>query len=189
MKKYVKNENGILSFFENQQLDNEGNSLNLPLVDIPEDYDTNADKYSFNGAEFKDISDTDDYKAKILAAAKTAKQTENENAALAYIATQEITYVKDNQNLLFYCNKDTQNDLTTAGLGIASGTITEKQWTTSNAITINLTKDDISAIMLQLNNKLNPIWKLWGDNVNQINACTTVEAVNAIVIDYSNAGA
>lgn len=77
MKKYVKKniDNG-LEFFENQQADRNGNSLDYPLVEIPEDYFENSAKYNFTGEFFQDIFDSDEYQAKILAEQKELRKNE-----------------------------------------------------------------------------------------------------------------
>lgn len=78
MKKYIKqDENGKLFFFENQQTDENGNSLDYPLAEVPEDYFENTDKYEFTRVIFEDISSSDEYKAKIL-----IQQNENRKAEL-----------------------------------------------------------------------------------------------------------
>lgn len=77
MKKYVKqNTDNGLEFFENQQMDENGNSINYPLAEVPEDYFENSDKYNFTGGIFQDISNSDEYKSKILVQQNEARKTE-----------------------------------------------------------------------------------------------------------------
>lgn len=148
-------------------------------------YDESQDGIFDNPKGIVDFSNSLEYFAKQLEKEKQNKLTENEQKAYAFIDSLIFHYEKDFKLLDFKCNKETQNDLTTAGLGFASGTITQKQWTTSNAITVFLSQEDVAHILYKIGELIDPAWEKWGNYVNQINNAESLKELNAVVIDYT----
>lgn len=125
-----------------------------------------------------------DYEAKQLTKAKVDKLAEISKKGEEYRYNQTFTLTIQNQECLFDTSSTTQSDLQTAVLEFLNGAETYNGWVTNNGIILNLTLVDvqsISAMFKELSN-IYPKWLLYKE---QVEKATTVDEVNAIVVDYS----
>ncbi len=144
----------------------------------------NPEKYSLVNGLWEDISTTDKFIAEKLQSLRSEKLAYNEKLANSKLDILEIDYEKSGQILIFKCNKDTQSDLTSAAIGLLAGVIDVKNWTTTNAITVDLTRDDVVSILKSIDELLNPLWAKWGQYVNAINAAVSLQELETIEIVY-----
>lgn len=132
----------------------------------------------------KDITAWDKTDEEKLAEAKANKQQENIDACNAKRYNQEFTIELQEDKLCeFDTSEQTQRDLLTAG-GVTSRGLTYEGWICNNGTEINLTEEDIQAIFQQFFMMVSPLYAIEKQYSGAIEACTTVEEVNAIELNY-----
>lgn len=120
----------------------------------------------------------------LLVDAKASKQTENVNACNNKRYNQSFTITLQEDKLCeFDTSEQTQRDLLTAG-GVTSRGLTYQGWICNNGTEIDLTEDDIQAIFQQFFMMVSPLYAIEKQYADAIDACTTVEEVNAIELNY-----
>ena len=119
-----------------------------------------------------------------LIEAKANKQQENINACNNKRYNQSFTIELQEDKLCeFDTSEQTQRDLLTAG-GVTSRDLTYQGWICNNGTEINLTEEDIQAIFQQFFMMVSPLYAIEKRYSDAIEACTTVEEVNAIELNY-----
>ena len=128
-----------------------------------------------------------DYEQEHFEAVKALKLKENdEKVNIALVHTFTIEVGENKTPCEFIYNEKTERNLNSSAIGFLAGQYEAKQWTDEQGITVNLTAEDVAAVLLTFNDFANDLWEKWGDYHTQINACTTAEEVEAIVINYGD---
>lgn len=113
--------------------------------------------------------------------AKDSKLLENTTKAKATIENGYVVY-KDAQ---FETNSQTVSDLTATMLIMQAGTIEKYSWLSKDDKVVELTVDDFALLGDLIAQFKNAIWNvLYINYKNQIEKATTVEEIEAIVIEY-----
>lgn len=116
---------------------------------------------------------------------KEIKFNENTDLANQHLGHEIKIPVTDEQiECVFIYNDKTERNLNSASIMIIAGVIEKKQWTDEQGITVQLSAEDIANIGTRFNIHADKIWELWGEYKEQIEACTTIEEVNAINLNY-----
>ena len=128
------------------------------------------------------IVDNQNYDKEQLEKAKTAKLDENALKAKAYEQNGTVEY----KNCLFEMSDSNRKNLSDTQEALSKAGKTETQWNTKTDELTTLTVDDIQYVRLNL--ILGAIQKLWINDYPtykaKIEACTTIDEVNAINIVY-----
>lgn len=124
-----------------------------------------------------------EYAAIELAKAKENKQEENVAKCDEKRFNQTFNIVLQEQECEFDTSAKTQSDLMAAGLVTATG-VTYDNWVCNNGVVINLTNADVQAIFAQFFSRVSPLYNIEKYYAELIEAATTKEEVEAIVIDY-----
>lgn len=85
----------------------------------------------------------------------------------------------------FDTTEQTQRDLLSAD-SVTSKGLVYPNWVTNNRVTINLTAEDVLIIYQTFFSLISPLYSKQEQYFEQIEACTTAEEVEAIIIDYDN---
>ena len=134
-------------------------------------------------SEYATLQQTPEYIAEQLAKAKADKLAENESIAKETRYSKYFTLTVQDQSCDFDTSSTTDNDLTKA-LAITSTGLTYNGWITNNGIVLNLTFDDVKVFMTKFL-ELSNVYPTWLYYKNLVEKATTIDEVNAIVIDYS----
>ena len=128
-----------------------------------------------------------DYEQEHFEQVKALKLKENdEKVNIALVHTFTIEVGENKTPCEFIYNEKTERNLNSSAIGFLAGQYETKQWTDEQGITVNLTAEDVAAVLLTFNDFANELWEKWGDYHTQINACTTAEEIEAIVINYGD---
>lgn len=120
--------------------------------------------------------------SEVLPELKAQKHNENQTALDKARTSHVFTVTLQNQECEFDTKDKTQSDLNSAA--IASGMGQPWLWTTNNRITLSLTAEDIQIVSLAYMQAVNADIAKWTEFEEQIEQAETIEAVNAIVIEY-----
>lgn len=112
-----------------------------------------------------------------------AKYKENNTKANTARYSQEFTLTIQDKECVFDTNQTTQADLLTA-FAVCSTGATYDGWVTNNGIVLDLTMEDIVLISAVFKEKSN-VYGKWNTYKTMIDNATTLEEVEAIVIDYT----
>lgn len=124
-----------------------------------------------------------EYEQEQLIKAKEAKNAENVAKCDEKRFNQTFSIILQEQECDFDTSSKTQSDLMAAGLVTATGA-TYDNWVCNNGVVINLTNADVQAIFAQFFSMVSPLYNIEKYYAELIEAATTKEEVNAIVIDY-----
>lgn len=120
-----------------------------------------------------------------LKEAKVSKLQENDTVANTVIQkTFTIEVTKDNIPCEFIYNEKTERNLNSSALGFITNQYESKDWTDEQGITVQLTAEDVAKVLLTFNEFVNAIWAKWGTYKQQIDNATSLEEVEAIVLNY-----
>ena len=122
----------------------------------------------------------------ILSELKTKKHDENQKALDKARTSHVFTVTLQNHECEFDTTDKTQADLNSAAISASMGQ--PWLWTTNNRITLSLTTEDIQIVSLAYMQSVNADIAKWTEFEEQIEQAQSVEAVNAIVLDYTNGG-
>lgn len=164
-----------IKFYTEERLDE--TFYNLDRVEETEDVYV----LSEDGTEYVLYDDVQ--KAIELAKAKEAKQEENVAKCDEKRFNQTFNIILQEQECEFDTSSKTQSDLMAAGLVTATGA-TYDNWVCNNGVVIDLTNADVQAIFAQFFSMVSPLYNIEKYYAELIEAATTIEEVNAIVIDY-----
>lgn len=114
--------------------------------------------------------------------AKQLKYEENDTKASKARYNQEFELEIQEQLCVFDTSEQTQRDLLTA-FAVCSTGETYDGWVTNNGVVLNLTIEDIALISQVFKQKSN-VYGKWNEYKTLIDEATTIEEVQAIVIDY-----
>lgn len=125
----------------------------------------------------------DEHLSEILASAKAAKQAENTEKAKQAVENGHVVF-KDAE---FETNAQTVGDLTATMLLMQAGGVESYLWLSKDDQTVALTVEDFGTLGGLIAEYKNTIWQEKYINYKmQIEQAQTVDAVNAIVLDYSD---
>jgi len=128
-----------------------------------------------------------DYEQQHFEQVKALKLKENdEKVNIALIKTFTIEVGEDKTPCEFIYNEKTERNLNSSAIGFLAGQYEAKQWTDEQGITVNLSAEDVAAVLLTFNDFANAIWDKWGNYKQQIEQCETAEEVEEIVINYGD---
>ena len=119
----------------------------------------------------------------ILEQVKLEKHDENQKALDKARTSHVFTVTLQNQECEFDTTDKTQADLNSAAISASMGQ--PWLWTTNNRITLSLTVEDIQIVSLAYMQSVNADIAKWTEFEEQIEQATTLETINAIVIDYT----
>ena len=122
----------------------------------------------------------------LLLEEKNKKYEENQKALDKARTSHVFTVTLQNQECEFDTTDKTQADLNSAAISASMGQ--PWLWTTNNRITLSLTTEDIQIVSLAYMQSVNADIAKWTEFEEQIEQAQSVEAVNAIVLDYTNGG-
>ena len=122
----------------------------------------------------------------VLLEAKNKKYEENQKALDKARTSHVFTVTLQNHECEFDTTDKTQADLNSAAISASMGQ--PWLWTTNNRITLSLTTEDIQIVSLAYMQSVNADIAKWTEFEEQIEQAQSVEAVNAIVLDYTNGG-
>ena len=122
----------------------------------------------------------------VLLEAKNKKYEENQKALDKARTSHVFTVTLQNHECEFDTTDKTQADLNSAAISASMGQ--PWLWTTNNRITLSLTVEDIQIVSLAYMQSVNADIAKWTEFEEQIEQAQSVEAVNAIVLDYTNGG-
>ena len=122
----------------------------------------------------------------LLLEEKNKKYEENQKALDKARTSHVFTVTLQNQECEFDTTDKTQADLNSAAISASMGQ--PWLWTTNNRITLSLTVEDIQIVSLAYMQSVNADIAKWTEFEEQIEQAQSVEAVNAIVLDYTNGG-
>ncbi len=121
-----------------------------------------------------------------LTEAKTTKQAENTTKAKQAVENGHVVF----KNAEFETNAQTVGDLTATMLLMQAGGIETYMWLSKDDQSVALTVEDFGTLGGLIATYKNTIWQEKYINYKmQIEQAQTVDAVNAIVLDYSDGGA
>ena len=141
------------------------------------------DEYVLDGDEY--VLNDDNYKQKQFQKLKAEKLNENDfkaNNALNHTFTVLIGEEKTPCEFIY--NEKTERNLNSSAIGFLAGQYETKQWTDEQGITVDLTAEDVAAVLLTFNEFANAIWAKWGNYKQEIEQAETAEELDAIVINY-----
>lgn len=129
-----------------------------------------------------------DFEAQQLAEAKQAKYKEANQGAKAYLESGEALFeLTPTQHI--EATDGNIGKLTAYALAFVTGQLTADDvvyWNTKEDETIALTQEQLSAVLMGLGAVQAQVWnERFPAYKAQLEACTTADEVNAIVIDYS----
>lgn len=163
------------------------NILNNTIAHIPElagaeILETDRNIILLNGAFVFE----DEHLGEILASAKAAKQQENTEKAKQAVENGHVVF----KNAEFETNAQTVGDLTATMLLMQAGGIETYMWLSKDDQAVALTVEDFGTLGGLIAEYKNSVWQEKYINYKtQIEQAQTVDAVNAIVLDYSSEGA
>lgn len=135
--------------------------------------------------EFIDLRQTPEYIAERLLKAKKQKLEESTNKLNEKRYGQLFTVTLQGKECEFDTTEQTQKDLNTAGIVIATNSV-YPDWTTNNGITLDLTQEDLQIIYNSFFPLVSPLYKKELIYKEQIENAQTIEEVQKIEIDYNN---
>lgn len=141
------------------------------------------DVYVLDGDEY--VLYDDNYKAKQLELLRTEKLNEAVVKCSEKRYNQTFTVELQGQECEFDTTEQTQSDLQTAAIVTATGA-TYDNWVTNNGVVLNLTAEDIQSVFAVFFSLISPLYTKQLEYIEQINACETVEELEAIVINYDD---
>lgn len=174
---FLNYQNDKIIYYTEQPLD-----MGLYCLDKVEETDK---VYVFDKDEGGYVLKTKKWDKKHLAEVKELKIQE------AYVKCNEKRYNQtfivelQNQECEFDTTEQTQGDLLAAD-SVTSKGFMYNNWVTNNGVVLNLTAEDVLIIYQTFFSLISPLYSKQLYYVEQINACTTAEEVEAIVIDYDN---
>jgi len=128
-----------------------------------------------------------DYEQEHFEQVKALKLKENdEKVNIALVQTFTIEVGEDKTPCEFIYNEKTERNLNSSAIGFLAGQYETKQWTDEQGITVNLSAEDVAAVLLTFNDFANAIWDKWGNYKQQIEQCETAEEIEEIVINYGD---
>lgn len=119
----------------------------------------------------------------LLLEEKNKKYEENQKALDKARTSHVFTVTLQNHECEFDTTDKTQADLNSAAISASMGQ--PWLWTTNNRITLSLTTEDIQIVSLAYMQSVNADIAKWTEFEEQIEQAQSVEAVNAIVLDYT----
>ena len=126
-----------------------------------------------------------DYENEHLEEVRALKLKEAETKCSEKRYNQTFTVELQEQECEFDTTEQTQSDLQTAAIVTSSGS-TYDNWVTNNGVVLNLTTEDVQAVFVQFFSLVSPLYTKQLEYVQEINACTTAEEVDAIIINYGD---
>ena len=162
-----------------------GEEFAAQCVDAPDDvvqgmvYDATAETFS----ESKESADQttislEDSKASKIAESKTSLATYLENNPLAYTDSKQYSVTSEKQTLL-------NNNLAVYKIAVELGQAVTLTWNATGEECAEWTYENLCALALTIAAYVKPLVAKQQEIEIAINACTTIEEVEAIVIDYS----
>ena len=121
--------------------------------------------------------------AQALISVQEQKQQENIDKCKEKRYSQEFMLELQEQECLFDTTEQTQADLMAAGLVTSTGA-TYDNWVCNNGAVINLTAQDVQTIFARFFMLVSPLYTVEKQYSEQIEACTTIEEVEAIDLNY-----
>ena len=97
--------------------------------------------------------------------------------------SQTFTVTIQEQECEFDTTEQTQTDLLSADSVTSKGLI-YPNWVTNNGIIINLTAEDVITIYQTFFAMISPLYTKQLEYMQQVEECTTVEEIEAIIVDY-----
>ena len=126
-----------------------------------------------------------DYEQQHFEQVKALKLKENdEKVNIALVQTFTVEVGEDKTPCEFIYNEKTERNLNSSAIGFLAGQYETKQWTDEQGITVNLSAEDVAAVLLTFNDFANAIWDKWGNYKQQIEQCETAEEIESIIINY-----
>jgi len=126
-----------------------------------------------------------DYEQEHFEQVKALKLKEAETKCTEKRYNQTFTVTLQEQDCEFDTTEQTQSDLQTAAIVTSSGG-TYDNWVTNNGVVLNLTMQDVQTVFAQFFLLVSPLYTKQLEYIQQINACTTAEEIEAIVINYGD---
>ena len=126
-----------------------------------------------------------DYEREHFEQVRALKLKETETKCTEKRYSQTFTVELQEQECEFDTTEQTQSDLQTAAIVTSSGG-TYDNWVTNNGVVLNLTMQDVQTVFAQFFLLVSPLYTKQLEYVQQINACTTAEEVETIVINYGD---
>lgn len=126
-----------------------------------------------------------DYEREHFEEVKALKLKEAETKCTEKRYNQTFTVELQEQECEFDTTEQTQSDLQTAAIVTSSGG-TYDNWVTNNGVVLNLTMQDVQTVFAQFFLLVSPLYTKQLEYIQQINACTTAEEVEAIIINYGD---
>ena len=178
---YIQQDNKIVLFDEDKQ------KLKDTIAIMPQ----------YEGLEIKEVQKgyvvydfklmtVEEMNEQLLLEEKNKKYEENQKALDKARTSHVFTVTLQNHECEFDTTDKTQADLNSAAISASMGQ--PWLWTTNNRITLSLTAEDIQIVSLAYMQSVNADIAKWTEFEEQIEQAQSVEAVNAIVLDYTNGG-
>ena len=175
---YIQQDNKIVLFDEDKQ------KLQNTIAFMPQ----------YEGLEIKEVQKgyvvydfklmtVEEMNEQLLLEEKNKKHEENQKALDKARTSHVFTVTLQNQECEFDTTDKTQADLNSAAISASMGQ--PWLWTTNNRITLSLTTEDIQIVSLAYMQSVNADIAKWTEFEEQIEQATTLETINAIVIDYT----
>lgn len=159
---------------------------NLEIVETEEYlYALEPNEYYEDG----EIKINENYEAEQLQVAKDAKYNEIYQGAKSYLESGNATFaLSDTQHI--EATDGNIGKLSAYALAFITGTFSSTdtvEWTTKEDEVISLTQETLTQVMLGLGAVQAEIWNVrFTAYITQLNACTTIEEVEAIVVNYAS---
>lgn len=173
------------AFIVNNQIDGTGE---LPItgngiesVRISEKAYKNIEKYMWNGEK---VVINPNYEEEQLIQAKQNKYIEAKEKAYIYLESGEALYEFE-ENKHIEATDGNIGKFTAYALGFMAGSTSSVVWCTKEDETVLLNAEQVTDILQGLGAVQAQVWIVkFTDYINEINAATTVEEVEAIEINY-----
>jgi len=168
-------QNEKIKFYTEQPLDIELYNL-TNIEETDEEYVLDGDEY---------VPKNEEWEQEHFEEVKALKLKEAETKCAEKRYNQTFTVELQEQECEFDTTEQTQRDLLSAD-SVTSKGLVYPNWVTNNRVTINLTAEDVLVIYQTFFSLISPLYSKQLYYIEQINACTTAEEVEAIVIDYDH---
>ena len=138
--------------------------------------------YVDDGSAIRELLELPSYEERLWKAKDTKKKEIDEKCELER-ENKGFYIMLHGQKCEFDTNYRTQSDLQAAALVTSTGA-TYPNWVTNNRVVLELTAEDIHAIFEKFFSYVSPLYSLQMGYLNQLDAATTIEEVEAIEVDY-----
>lgn len=156
--------------------------LDMVLYNLDKIEETD-EEYILNGDEY--VLKDEEWEHEHFEQVKALKLKEAETKCTEKRYNQTFTVELQEQECEFDTTEQTQSDLQTAAIVTSSGG-TYDNWVTNNGVVLNLTMQDVQTVFAQFFSLVSPLYTKQLEYIQEINACTTAEEVENIVINYSD---